>query len=277
MQFGISQLSRSYASGDLSQRYGESQQDEIGQLGQQFNTMATQIERQMLELRELVERNAQLSEESKALAVLEERNRLARELHDAVKQQLFGLNLTLGAIKQLVKTQPEVATAHLESASQLAAQTLGEMDTIIKQLRPVSLERKELSAALQDLLAQWSVQATIKTQFDVYGAGILPLTHEQCLYRITQEGLQNVAKHANANVVRLELTYTPHNVTLQLSDDGKGFDTSQPSLQTLGLQSMKERAEALGGALQVRSDKQGTQLSVLLPLEKAVFEGASHV
>jgi two-component system, NarL family, sensor histidine kinase LiaS len=265
----LSQLSRAYASGDLSQRYETMRQDEIAQLGQQLNTMAVQIEAQMLELRDLADKNAKLSEESKALAVLEERNRLARELHDAVKQQLFGLNLTLGAVKQLFKTQPEVASTQLENASQLAAQTLGEMDTIIKQLRPVSLERKHLNAAVQELLTQWSAQAGIKTEFDVIGNGNLPLRYEECLYRIAQEGLQNVAKHAGAKTVRLELAYSSSEVTFRLHDDGKGFDTSQKSLHALGLRSMKERAEALGGVFTVQSDKSGTRLSVTLPVERS--------
>jgi two-component system, NarL family, sensor histidine kinase LiaS len=276
----LSQLSRAYALGDLSQRYETKHQDEIAQLGQQLNTMAVQIEEQMLELRDLADKNARLLEESKALAVLEERNRLARDLHDAVKQQLFGLNLTLGAVKQLLKTQPETASLQLENASQLASQTLNEMDTIIKQLRPVSLERKDLSAALQDLLEQWAMQAGIKTHFDVSDADVnsrLPLAHEQCLYRVAQEALQNVAKHAGAKNVRLELSYLPNNVTLSIRDDGKGFDTSRQRSHTLGLRSMKERAEALGGRLELYSDKNGTQLSVTLPLEAlSLSERLSH-
>lgn len=181
----------------------------------------------------------------------------------------------MGAVKQLLKTQPETASVQLENASQLAAQTLGEMDTIIKQLRPVSLERKNLSEALQELLVQWSAQAGIKTEVDVRGKGTLPLNYEECLYRIAQEGLQNVAKHAGAKTVRLELVYNANNITLRLHDDGKGFDTSQQSQHTLGLRSMKERAEALGGVLIMQSDKSGTHHTVTLPLESLTLSERS--
>jgi two-component system, NarL family, sensor histidine kinase LiaS len=267
----LSQLSRAYAAGDFAQRHHDSHPDEIGALGSQLNSMAEQISNQMLELRELADTNAQLLEESKALATLEERNRLARELHDAVKQQLFGLNLNIGAIRQLLKTNPDQAALQLEHANRLAGQALEEMDVVLGQLRPVSLEQKGLLRALADMLQEWSLQSKVKTQMHADGQGRLPAALEQCLYRITQEGLHNVAKHAHAQNVTLELRFRDDSVSLYLSDDGRGFDARGQHLEhTLGLKGMNERASALGGNFSLESNPNGTTLRVELPLEQVL-------
>jgi signal transduction histidine kinase len=264
----LSQLSRAYAAGNFAPRHHDSHPDEIGALASQLNSMAEQISNQMLELRELADTNAQLLEESRALATLEERNRLARDLHDAVKQQLFGLNLNIGAIRQLLKTNPEQAAVQLEHANRLAGQALEEMDVVLGQLRPVSLEQKGLLRALADMLQEWSLQAKVKTQMHANGQGRLPAALEQCLYRITQEGLHNVAKHAQAQNVTLELQQWEGVVSLRITDDGKGFDVRKHHLEhSLGLKSMNERANALGGSFSLESDPNGTTLRVELPLE----------
>lgn len=268
----LSQLSRAYAAGDFAQRHHDAHPDEIGALASQLNSMAEQISNQMLELRTLADTNAQLLEESKALATLEERNRLARDLHDAVKQQLFGLNLNIGAIRQLLKTNPDQAALQLEHANRLAGQALEEMDVVLGQLRPVSLEQKGLLRALADMLQEWSLQSKVKTQMHADGQGRLPSTLEQCLYRITQEGLHNVAKHAQAQNVTLELRFRDGSVSLRITDDGQGFDMRQHHLEhSLGLKGMDERASALGGSFLLESDPNGTTLRVELPLERVMI------
>jgi two-component system, NarL family, sensor histidine kinase LiaS len=267
----LSQLSRAYAAGDFAQRHHDSLPDEIGALGFQLNSMAEQISNQMLELRQLAQTNAELLEESRALATLEERNRLARDLHDAVKQQLFGLNLNIGAIRQLLKTNPDQAAVQLEYANRLAGQALEEMDVVLGQLRPVSLEQKGLLRALADMLQDWSLQSKVNTQMFSDGQGRLPPALEQCLYRITQEGLHNVAKHAQAQNVTLKLRFQDDSVSLRISDDGRGFDMRQHRLEhSLGLKGMNERASALGGSFSLESGVQGTTLRVELPLERVM-------
>jgi two-component system, NarL family, sensor histidine kinase LiaS len=263
----LSQLSQAYATGDFAQRHHDTHPDEIGALGSQLNRMAEQISNQMLELRELANTNAQLLEESKALATLEERNRLARDLHDAVKQQLFGLNLNISAIRQLLKTDPDQAALQLEHASRLAGQALEEMDVVLGQLRPVSLEQKGLRRALADMLQEWSLQSKVNTQMFSDPQGRLPAAFEQCLYRITQEGLHNIAKHAQAQNVTLELQQHTASVSLRVIDDGRGFDVQRGHLHSLGLKGMNERAIALGGSFTLESDSNGTTLRVELPLE----------
>ena len=267
----LSQLSRAYAAGDFAQHHHDPHPDEIGALGLQLNSMAEQISNQMLELRQLADTNAQLLEESRALATLEERNRLARDLHDAVKQQLFALNLNIGAIRQLLKTDPERAALQLEQANRLAGRALEEMDVVLGQLRPVSLEQKGLLRALADMLQEWSLQTKVKTQMCTDGQGRLPPALEQCLYRITQEGLHNVAKHAQAQNVTLELRQRADSVSLRITDDGQGFDMRAQHLEhSFGLRGMNERASALGGNFSLESGIQGTTLHIELPLERVL-------
>ena len=266
----LSQLSRAYASGDFSRRYRSTQQDEIGQLGEQFNRMAEQIESQMLELRHLAGLNTALLEESKNVAALEERQRLARDLHDAVKQQLFGLNLNIAAIKHLQQTDPQEAARQLEHAGRLTETALLELDAVIQQLRPVSLGHGGLAAALDRLLKDWSAQTGIVVEPHLTDSS-LPTAFETALYRIAQEGLQNVARHARAKRVTLELSRDTDTVQLLIRDDGVGFDPFQVADEKhLGLKSIRERAQALGGALSIESTRTGTTLRVHLPLEREV-------
>jgi signal transduction histidine kinase len=159
----------------------------------------------------------------------------------------------------------------LEHASRLAGQALEEMDVVLNQLRPVSLEQKGLVRALADMLQEWSLHSNVNTQLFSDGQGFLPPALEQCLYRIAQEGLHNVAKHAQAKSVRLELQFRAASVSLRLSDDGRGFDMQQKQFKhSLGLRSMRERAAALGGNFSLESDPNGTTLRVELPLEQVI-------
>ena len=159
----------------------------------------------------------------------------------------------------------------LEQANRLAGQALEEMDVVLGQLRPVSLEQKGLLRALADMLQEWSLQSKVKTQMHTDGQGRLPPALEQCLYRITQEGLHNVAKHAQAQNVRLELRFHDGFVSLHISDDGQGFDMRAQHLEhSFGLRGMNERASALGGSFALESGTQGTTLHMELPLGRVL-------
>ena len=170
--------------------------------------------------------------------------------------------------RSLLKTDPERAAVQLEQANRLAGRALEEMDVVLGQLRPVSLEQKGLLRALAEMLQEWSLQSRVKTQMRTDGQGRLPAALEQCLYRITQEGLHNVAKHAQAQNVVLELRFQDDFVSLRISDDGQGFDMRAQDLEhSFGLRGMNERASALGGNFSLKSDLNGTTLRVELPLE----------
>jgi len=263
----LSAVSKAYATGDLSQRVQVLGNDEITQLTSQFNGMAEQISSQVKELKTLVDKNAQLAEEARGLAQLEERNRLARDLHDAIKQQLFGLSLTAGSLQPLISKDPELAKERLQQLSEMTQTIFEEMDNIIQQLRPASLEDKGLAPALKELTDQWAEQTKIQIEYDVSGERELPINIEQALYRITQEALNNIARHANATHVVIALNYDLKEVQLKIADDGCGFDlNTSRSTQSLGLGSMEERATEVNGQLAIVSQpKHGTIITAIIP------------
>jgi len=264
----LSQASAAFAAGDFTQRVTPHGDDEIARLGVQFNQMADQIGQQMADLRQLAEKNAQLAEEARALAALEERNRLARELHDAIKQQLFGLGLTVGAAQQLLQKDPEQAAARLEQMTGMVKQIQEEMDGIIKQLRPSSLGDEGLAAAVRALCDGWGEQTAVSITTTIEHARPLPLNIEHALFRVTQEGLNNIARHARASQATVGLVYRKTAVFLHIADNGIGFAVGDQSSSSFGLVNMKHRIETLGGELKIESGAgtSGTAVTVRIPL-----------
>jgi signal transduction histidine kinase len=206
------------------------------------------------------DQNQQLLEELRAaqrqvqdLAVAEERNRLARELHDSVKQQVFASIMQLGAARVLLERDPNAARLHLLEAEQLAQQSGAELSLLIHELRPIALGEKGLAAAIQAYAADWSRQSKIVTDVRARGAVALAPAAEHALVRVTQEALANVARHSHASTVTLDLDLAADAATLTITDNGCGFDASTTS-PGVGLDSMRERLEALGGRLLVNSN-----------------------
>lgn len=195
--------------------------------------------------------NASMLEELRAaqrqvqdLAIAEERNRLARDLHDSAKQQAFALSAQLDAARSLLGRDPTAAARHLSQAEQLADLLRQELATLILELRPPALGDHSLADALRRYLAEWSQQSGIATDFQVHGERALLREVEHTLFRLFQEALANVARHSRARRVEVQLDCREAQVRLSVTDDGQGFD---PTLAPpgLGTQSMRERAAAL--------------------------------
>jgi signal transduction histidine kinase len=186
------------------------------------------------------------------LAVAEERNRLARDLHDSVKQQIFATTMQLGAARVLLQRNPHPVQAHVVEAEQLAQQAGAELSLLIHELRPVALGDKGLAAALHAYSTDWSRQTGIAAAVEARGEHPLPPATEHALLRVVQEALANVARHSHATTVTIDLTYADDAVTLLMTDNGQGFDSTTAS-KGVGLNSMRERVEALGGRVQVVS------------------------
>ncbi len=261
------EASNALADGDLSRRVQDSSGDEIGQLARQFNTMAQHLEADTSQLRELAERNARLAQQTQRLAGLEERHRLARELHDGVKQHLFGVNLATAAGLNLLETDIDTARARLLEAREHSRQAQAEMQSLLNELRPAGLDERGLVAALTDHLATFERQEGIETNWQADDALSVPLTYEQALYRIAQEALTNVTRHAQATEVTIELRATPESVILNVADNGQGFDaTGLQEGTTMGLQGMRERLVGLGGTLTIdTAPGAGARLTASLP------------
>lgn len=200
--------------------------------------------------------SARLYRRAQEAAVLEERNRLARELHDSVTQQLFSMTLTSQAARAHLEKNPQRAAAQLERLQETATAALAEMRALIFQLRPPALRDQGLVAALQQHAALLSRREGLRVELSVAGDERYARGIEQPLYRIVQEALNNVVKHANANSVRVLLEFGPERVRVRVIDDGQGFDVEAPTTGSgrhLGLISMRERAAEIEGTMDLRS------------------------
>jgi signal transduction histidine kinase len=222
--------------------------------------------------------NARLYRQAQQLAALEERNRLARDLHDSVTQTIFSLTLTAESTQVMMIKKPERVPAQLERLQNLARSALAEMRALIFQLRPAELEEQGLVAALEKHIAAVRNKENIEVDFEVVNANDYRLSneHEQALYRIAQESMNNVVKHAQATQVWVKLAIDNQKVTLVVRDNGVGFDPSGQAAEnnreqkSLGMTSMRERAALTGGNLVIESQPdQGSTVTVILPLVAA--------
>lgn len=216
----------------------------------------------------LVLENARLHEKSREVAVLEERNRLARELHDSVTQSLFSLSLNLEAAGQMFATRPEKATTLVARSQEMASEALAEMRSLIFELRPAALQEKGLAAALANHINLFRRRHGLEVSLSLEGEGRLAPDLEFCLYRVAQEALTNIAKHARAQKVHVTYSIEPDEALIRIKDDGVGFDDEQPaSAQSFGLLGMRERVHALNGRLTINTRPgSGTIIEARIPL-----------
>jgi signal transduction histidine kinase len=211
----------------------------------------------------IVTENARLYQQRRELTKLEERNRLARDLHDSVCQNLFSLTLMARGMEAVVDGSNPQAVQLLQDMQRLTEESLKEMRSLIWQLRPAGLEQGLLTA-----LQQYGNKLGLEVHEKLEGICNLPRTVEETLLRIGQEALNNVSKHAGVNEVHLRLKVTEWQVKMEIRDNGCGFHVgSNVKPESLGMLSMRERAEMLGGLFSVDSSPgAGTRLTVSFPL-----------
>ncbi|HZS00375.1 MAG TPA: PAS domain S-box protein [Chloroflexota bacterium] len=214
--------------------------------------------------------NARLYQQAQNLAALEERQRLARELHDSVSQALYGIALGARTARTLLDRDPALVADPLDYVLSLADAGLAEMRALIFELRPESLATEGLVAALDKQVAALRARHGIDVQATLCDEPDVPLELKEPIYRIAQEALHNTVKHARAHHVALRLECTPEEISLEVTDDGVGFDPAAEYPGHLGLQSMRERAAALGGTLEIESARgQGSRLWARIPTRRA--------
>lgn len=217
--------------------------------------------------------NARLYQETSQIAVMEERNRMAREIHDTLAQGFTGIILQLEVAEQALGDGNSEVLQHLNKARSLARGSLNEARRSVWDLRPQALERLPLVEALRQEVARFAQSSNIKARFDVSDTTReLPLDIETALLRICQESLANIKKHAQASEVKVELAFDQSNVILTIRDNGVGFNTDnkkdegQVEHRRFGLISMQERARNLGGTFEVQSEGgKGTIIRVVIP------------
>jgi NarL family two-component system sensor histidine kinase LiaS len=225
-------------------------QDEISYLG--------------VRLRRMAERIQTLLQTQQELALLEERNRLARELHDTVKQESFATLMQVRAARNLLERDPASARERMEAAEQLIKTSQQELEQMISALRPSALDGQGLAGALSDYLTSWSQHSRIPADLQVQNERRLPLELEQAFFRVAQEALSNVARHSRASAVSVRLAFELERVTLCISDNGAGFDPDAAS-GGFGMQSMRERMAAIQGKLVIEAAPDGVSVKASAP------------
>jgi GAF domain-containing protein len=206
--------------------------------------------------------NARLYEQARQAAALEERNRLARDLHDSAKQQALAASFQLGTALTLFDRDPQAARHHLMEADNLVDSVRRELTDLIHELRPPTVSEADFADTLNEYAVEWAHQNGIGVDVKVHGRDELTLEIEQTLYRIMQEALANIARHSSASRVDLLLSYDTDAVRLTIADDGCGFDTGR-QYDGMGLRSMGERSASLNGDFAVESSPGcGTRVSV---------------
>uniref|UniRef100_UPI0037C17B6B PAS domain-containing protein n=1 Tax=Chamaesiphon sp. OTE_8_metabat_110 TaxID=2964696 RepID=UPI0037C17B6B len=204
---------------------------------------------------------------AEAASILEERNRMAREIHDTLAQSFTGILLQNGAAMQILADDLEATQAHLETIDELARSGLAEARRSVKALRPQLLEEGNLDSALHRLITQMRATADTVLVYEIKGIAYpLPAEVENNLLRIGQEALTNAIKHANAGEIRVELAYEHSQCSLQIKDDGIGFGVgSIPAVGGFGLLGISERADRIGAQLTIHSQPgQGTEITIVV-------------
>jgi signal transduction histidine kinase len=242
-----------WSQGDFSELVQDHGTDELGQLADRMNQMAVQL--------------SGLLAERQAMAVSQERNRLARELHDSAKQQAFGAAFQLGSA--ISKLDRDADTNDIKQSliqAQGAINTVRrELTDLIHELSPPEMEGRSLADAIRQYAAEWAHSSAIEVNLHVEQDQDLTPEASQALYRMIQEALANVARHSQATRAEIRLAYELETIRLEIVDNGVGFDIKHPR-EGFGLNSMRERAAALGGTLELASQVgEGTSITIQIP------------
>ncbi|MBS3753363.1 MAG: GAF domain-containing protein [Anaerolineales bacterium] len=207
--------------------------------------------------------NAQLRTKAQESAVAAERDRIARDLHDAVTQTLFSTSLIAEVLPRIWENDPQQGLQRLDEIRTLTRGALAEMRNLLVELRPSALIDTDFPDLLQQLTEAFAGRSGIPIDLEIQGDCRLSPDSKVAAYRITQEALNNVSKHANATRCRVSSRCTDDRITLKISDDGSGFDPENTPPDSLGVRIMKERADEIGAALDIHSEpEKGTEVVV---------------
>jgi signal transduction histidine kinase len=242
---------RVWSRGDLAAAADASGEDELGRLGADLNHMAEQI-RNLLEVR-------------REVAMQQERNRVRRDLHDGVKQELFGISMQLATAKASLESGNGSVARHLEEAQRLGQRVQRELTAIIEELGPSGVRTEGLPAALSELTIQFERQSGIRVAMEAPRQITLPEAYEGALFRVVQEALTNVGRHSAASQVAISLIFSDGDLRLTVADDGHGLPAELADSAGLGLTTMRERVEALGGSFAVTDTNPGTCVEIAVP------------
>jgi ligand-binding sensor domain-containing protein/signal transduction histidine kinase len=211
--------------------------------------------------------NMELFEQTKDLAVMEERNRLARDLHDSAKQKAFAALAQLGTVNGMLKIKADGIKPHITEAETLVYEVIQELTFLIQEIYPIALQEKGLATTLREYIFEWENRNDIEANLTVRDERPLPLETEQAIYRVIQETLANVSRHSRARRVDISLVYNNSSLQVMIADNGCGFDLNQRA-KGMGFRSMRERLSSVRGTVQTQSAVgQGTRVIVQVPIK----------
>lgn len=252
--------------GNYQVRITETGHNSFVQVYREFNELAEDMEEKMKLLQKMGEERILSESASNEAAVLEERKRLARDLHDTVSQQLFAIHMCASSLPKLQEADAVRAASVLEQLIQMSNLAQKQMRNFIAQLRPMELEGKTLQEALDKWFPDYCRQNNLQGVLEWRLAEKLSDAKEHQLFLIVQEAMANVVKHAKAKSCTLTLADTERQVVMMLADDGAGFKADTVKRGSYGLSTMKERAEKLGGTTDIVSKVgSGTRIKVTIP------------
>lgn len=255
--------------GNLSRPIPDIGSDELGQLAEQLERVSKRWEEQVSSLQRLSTNNAQLAEQARVTAIIEERQRLARELHDAVSQQLFAISMTATAVKRTLGRDYDRAERQVELIEEMASVAQSEMRALLLHLRPVHLEGKELVQGLRELVHELQAKVPIQIQCEVDEGIHLLKGVENHLFRIVQEAMSNALRHSKADRMEIKLQHREDYVRLMIRDNGVGFNWDNQKQASYGLRTMQERVNEIGGSIQIiTAPGKGTRIEIRVPLMK---------
>ena len=265
-----------FAAGKLAHRIPVEGDDDIAVTADRLNAMAQRLQAQVRSLQELAGKNLELRKKAELSAVLKERERVRRELHDRVSQDLFGLAMLCRAADAQKDGNSAAALALLPEMAQLSKRTQGAMRALLLELRPAELAQRELTEALAGLAHELSERTGVAIHFLTQGldkddaAGKLAPSVEDALYLIAQEAVANALRHGRPTKVDVLLFAERERVVLCVRDDGVGMKAGEQGAagaMSVGLRSMRERAESLGGSCEIANRPSGgVELAVIVPL-----------
>ncbi|AWB45941.1 sensor histidine kinase [Paenibacillus sp. CAA11] len=244
-------------------------EDEVGRLGEQLGRIGQRWEEQVSSLQRLSTHNAQLAEQARVSAIVEERQRLARELHDAVSQQLFAISMTATAVGRTLEKDFDKAQRQVELIEEMASVAQSEMRALLLHLRPVYLEGKELTQGVTELVRELKTKVPMEITLDMDDNLQLVKGIENHLFRIIQEAMSNTLRHAKADKMEIRIHQRDDAVRVILRDNGIGFELDDKKQASYGLSNMQERVREIGGSLQfITAPGKGTRIEITIPLMK---------
>ncbi|RXI98256.1 sensor histidine kinase [Anaerobacillus alkaliphilus] len=259
-----------FTRGKLTTRVEQDVDHEFSLLAEQFNAMANHYEKQVVSLQKLLSENSRLIEQAEQAASLEERRKLARDLHDAVSQQLFAISMTMAAMPRLLEKNPEQAKVVFTDIEKMVNNAQQELRALIMHLRPVTLDGKSFYEGLQSLFTELAIKNKhLKIELENNSETTLPSRMEDQLFRVIQEAISNMLRHSKATSFIMKSFEKDGRLFIILEDNGIGFYVDEMEKKgSYGLTSMKERLIELGGNLTVLSyPNKGTKLELRIPIQ----------